>query len=390
MSDLNTNLEFHPEPTVSETAPPKAPESGAGASPPAPAAESATRNRGLDILSRYTILLVLVLSIVVFSIIEPDTFFTATNFKSMATEQVVVVILGIAATIPLIAGEFDVSVGYVLGIVQALTIGFMSKAGSPIWLAAIIGVAAGTLVGLGNGLLVVKLKVNALIATLAMGSVLTGLTTWYSGGAVIFQGVPRSFTQIAQSQPLGIPFPVIFGAVVVAVVATYFTFVPTGRRLYAIGGNRHAALLNGIRVDRLQIGAFVASGFLSGLAGVLIASEIGTADPTLGPQFLLPAFASAFLGATAFRPGRFNILGTLVAAYVLTVPVTGLQELGVANWFQNVFYGLALMVAVAASGQVAALRARAARKSRLQLVRLEDEADAGQPPVVPPRPAPDA
>jgi ribose transport system permease protein len=275
---------------------------------------SQARHKALDVLSRYTLLLVLLLSIVVFSIVEPSVFFTVTNFKAMATQQVVVVILGVAATIPLIAGEFDVSVGYVLGIVQALVIGFMSKAGTPIPVAILIGLAAGAIIGLGNGLLVVKLGINALIATLAMGSVLAGLTTWYTGGTVIYQNVPSAFTSIAQRTPLGIPFPVVFGAVVVILAAAYFSFLPTGRRLYAIGGNRNAALLNGIRVDRLQILAFVASGVLSALAGVLIASEIGTADPTLGPQFLLPAFASAFLGATAFRPGRFNILGTVVAA----------------------------------------------------------------------------
>lgn len=333
----------------------------------------ATGHHTLDVLSRYTLLLVLLLSIVVFSLVEPSRFFTVTNFKSMATEQVVVVILGVAATIPLIAGEFDVSCGYVLGIVQALVIGFMSKSGLAILPAVLIGLGAGTLVGLGNGILVVRLKVNALIATLAMGSVLTGLTTWYTGGTVIFQGVPLSFTRIAQLYPLGIPFPVLFGAVVVIIAAAYLTFAPTGRRLYAIGGNRNAAVLNGIHVDRLQIGAFVASGFLSALAGVLIASEIGTAQPTLGPQYLLPAFASAFLGATAFRPGRFNILGTLVAAYILAVPVTGLQELGVSSWFQDVFNGLALMIAVAASGQIAVLKAKAARRTRIRLARLEDD-----------------
>lgn len=371
MSGVDANLESREDLAEKGTADPGAPALATSPTPEPSRPES--RSKLFDVLSRYTLLLVLVLSIVVFSIVEPSQFFTVTNFKSMATQQMVVVILAVAATIPLIAGEFDVSVGYVLGIVQALVIGFISKSGSPVWLAILIGIAAGSLVGLGNGLLVVKLKVNALIATLAMGSVLTGLTTWYTGGSVIFQNVPLSFTHIAQSQPLGIPFPVIFGAVIVAIVAAYFAFMPTGRRLYAIGGNRHAALLNGINVDRLQIGAFVASGFLSALAGVLIASEIGTAQPDLGPQFLLPAFASAFLGATAFRPGRFNILGTLVAAYVLAVPVTGLQELGVASWFQSVFNGLALMIAVAASGQMAQLKARAARRARLRLLALEDE-----------------
>lgn len=374
MSGVDANFDTRDDLEESSALNPDVPAGGGSAGADSP--KRASRSKLFDVLSRYTLLLVLVLSIVVFSIVEPSQFFTVTNFKSMATQQVVIVILAVAATIPLIAGEFDVSVGYVLGIVQALVIGFISKSGSPIWLAILIGIAAGSLVGLGNGLLVVKLKVNALIATLAMGSVLTGLTTWYTGGSVIFQNVPLSFTHIAQSQPLGIPFPVIFGAVIVVIVAAYFTFMPTGRRLYAIGGNRHAALLNGINVDRLQIGAFVASGFLSGLAGVLIASEIGTAQPDLGPQFLLPAFASAFLGATAFRPGRFNILGTLVAAYVLAVPVTGLQELGVASWFQDVFNGLALMIAVAASGQMSQLKARAARRSRLHLLTLEDEQSA--------------
>jgi ribose transport system permease protein len=330
------------------------------------------RNRALDILSRYTLLLILILSIVVFSLIEPERFFTVNNFKAMATQQVVVVILGVAATLPLIVGEFDVSVGYVLGIVQALVIGLMAKSGLPIILAVIVGLIAASTVGLGNGVLVVKLKVNALIATLAMGSVLTGLTTWYTGGEVIYQGVPATFTKIAQEEVLGIPLPAIFGAVIVIILAVYFAVLPTGRRLYAIGGNRNAALLNGIAVDRLQIGAFVAAGFLSGLAGVLIASEIGTAQPTLGPQFLLPAFASAFLGATAFRPGRFNIMGTVVAAYVLAVPITGLQQLGVPSWFQDVFNGVALMVAVAASGQIAQFRARRARRAKLRLTRLDE------------------
>jgi ribose transport system permease protein len=335
------------------------------------------RSKVLDILSRSTLLVVLLLSIVVFSAVEPSVFFTVVNFKAMATQQVVVVILGVAATIPLIAGEFDVSVGYILGIVQVLVIGFMSRSHFPIVVACLVGIGAGSAVGFINGILVVKLRVNALIATLAIGSVLTGLTTWYARGTVIYQNVPLSFTQVAQSSPLGIPFPVVFGAVLVVLVALFFSFTTTGRRLYAIGGNRNAAVLNGIGVDRLQICAFTASGFLSGLAGVLIASEVGTADPSLGPQFLLPAFASAFLGATVFRPGRFNIMGTLVAAYVLEVPVTGLQELGVANWFQDVFNGAALIIAVAASGQIALFRARRARAARLRVERLAAERERG-------------
>lgn len=324
----------------------------------------------LDFLSRYTLLIALVVLAAFFSLVEPNRFFTIDNFRALAAQQVVIVLLAVAATVPLLAGEFDVSVGYVAGLTQAFVIGLMANQHLSIPAAIATVLAMALAVGLVNGLLVVKLKINALIATLAVGSVLTGIVRWYTGGYVIFQGIPKAFTDLAQGDLLGVPRPIVYGVVIAALLAFYFSFLPGGRRLYAIGGNRAAALLNGINVERHLILAFGFSALLSGLAGVLIASQIGVADPSVGPQFLLPAFTAAFLGATAFRPGRFNVMGTVVGAYVLAVPITGLQELGIPNWFQAVFNGAALIIAVAASGQIKQLRARRARRARLRLTTL--------------------
>jgi ribose transport system permease protein len=345
---------------------------GQSATHAASAPRAANRQRRIsgsgvfEFLNRFSLVFVLAILLVVFSAVIPDSFFTVDNFRSIANEQIIIVFLAIAVTMPLIVGEFDLSVGYVLGLAQALVVGFVSKTGmheAPAILVVLL-ICAG--IGLINGLLVVRLHINALIATLATGSILTGMIFWYTGGQVLFENVPESFVAIARREVTGIPLPIWYAAVVVAAVAIFFSYFPTGRRMYAIGGNRQAALISGIRVDRLIITTFVVSALLSGVAGVLIASRLGTAQPGLGPQFLLPAFAAAFLGATTIRPGRFNVLGAVVAVYVLAVPISGLQQLGVPSWFEYVFNGAALIVAVSLSNQMTLLRQARARRERLR------------------------
>lgn len=336
--------------------------------------ESTNSSRVYDLLGRYSLVAILLLGIVIFSIATPSTFFTTQNLWTIANEQIVVVLLALGVTIVLIVGEFDLSIGYVLGLAQALVVGFVAKSGMPVGAALVVVLAITSLVGLVNGVLVVYLRINALIATLATGSVLTGVVLWYTDGRTIFENVPPGFTDLARTKIGDVPLPIFYGAIVVILLAVFFAYFASGRRLYAIGGNREAAALNGIAVPRMIVGAFVASGLLSGAAGVIIASQLGTAQPGLGPGYLLPAFAAAFLGATAIRPGQFNILGTVIGVYVLAVPISGLQQMGVANWFEHVFNGIALIVAVALSGQIAVLRARRARRARLRAVRLEESA----------------
>jgi ribose transport system permease protein len=338
-------------------------------------------SRALDFFSRYSLLLVLGLLMVLFSVLAPNEFFVAQNFKSILASQLVIVVIAVGATIPIIAGEFDASVGYCVGLVQALAIGMMSKYNVPPVLAILAVLAVGAGVGLVNGLLIVHLNLNSFITTLATGSVCAGITVWYTGGLVIFGNVPTSYTNLGRSEFLGLPLPVFYCSLLVLLIACFFSFLPAGRRMYAIGGNRNAALLNGINVNRNLIGAFTVAGLLAGVAGVVLSAQIGSGEPDLGHQYLLPAFAAAFLGATAFRPGRFNVMGTVVGVYVLAVPITGLQILGVETWFQQVFNGLALIVAIAVSGQIGLLRSRRARRARIKLTvgRAASEAAADGP-----------
>ncbi len=333
-----------------------------------------------DWLNRFSLPMILVALIVLFSILTPGTFFTADNFKSIANEQTVALLLALAVVCPLIVNEFDLSVGYILGLGQALVIGFMIKSGMPDGVAIVAVLAICAAVGLLNGLLVIGLRINALIATLATGSVLTGVVFAYTNGEVLFEGVPASFTSIARTELLGIPLPVFYLAVTVIVAEIVLTRTATGRRLYATGGNRDAARLSGVATNRLVLGSFVMAGVLAGAAGVLIASRLGSAQPGLGASLLLPAFAAAFLGATTIRPGRFNVLGTVVAVYVLAVPISGLQQLGVPSWFEYVFNGLALVIAVGTSNQIGLLRERRARKERVGALKASRTVDRSTPP----------
>lgn len=342
-------------------------DAGRGEGRSRPAAPAVLRSeRAFDFVNRYLLVMILIGLCVGFSIAIPDSFFTADNFRTVGNEQVVVVLLAMGATLPLIVGEFDLGVGYVLGMAQALAVGFIINeklgiVGSIVLTLVITGMA-----GLMNGILIVRFRISALIATLATGSILTGVVIAYTGGQVLYGGVPKGYIQIARGEAAGLPLPIWYGAAIVLVLGLFYSFVPTGRRMYAIGGNRQAALLSGIKVNRLIIASFVGSGVLSGFGGVLISSRLGSAQPGLGPQFLLPAFAAAFLGATTIRPGRFNLPGTVVAVYTLAFAITGLQQIGVPSWFEYVFNGIALIVAVGLSNQVAQLRQLRARRRRLK------------------------
>ena len=219
------------------------------------------------------------------------------------------------------------------------------------------------------GMLVVRFKINSLIATLAVGNVLYGIVLWFTGGTILFQNVPPGFLAIAGRSLLGLPLPIWYGIALVIAVEVVLQFLPLGRRLYAIGGNRRAALLTGIRVPGLIVGTLGFSALLSGVGGIIIASRLGSAQPELGPSFLMPVIAAAFLGATTIRPGRYNALGTAVAVYVVAVIVTGLQQIGVPFWAESIVYGTALATGVGLSGRLTRMREEESRRNQLRAIK---------------------
>lgn len=319
-------------------------------------------------IARYGLCIILLVLVAGFSLAKPSSFATWDNYRSILNNEAVIVLLGLGAMLPFIVGELDLSVSAILGVSGSLVTGLCALQRLPPELTVPLSVLAGALLGLVNGIVIVKLKISAFVATLASGTVMGGLVTWYTGGSPIYQGVPPSLTRLARGSVADVPLPVLYMAGVAALLWFVLGRLPVGRQLYVVGDNRRASRLSGIPAERLVIASFIMSGVLSALAGVVLGSELGSYTPGGESAYLLPAFACVFLGATAIQPGRFNPIGTVLGAYVLSVAVSGLEQLGAASWVEPMFNGTVLVVAVALSGY--ATRIKAARARARQMARI--------------------
>jgi ribose transport system permease protein len=316
-----------------------------------PAAPTRARSRPLlaDLLERYALLVVWGGVIVVFGILRPDTFLTTANFSTIFGSQAVLVVLTLALLVPLTAGDYDLSVAATLTL-ASMTLAILNvNHGWSIGAAIGAALAVGLFVGIVNGALVVLLSMDSLIVTLGTSTFIAGVILWISDSQTV-SGVSESLIDaVVVKQLFGIPLAFYYGIALGLVMFYVFEFMPIGRRLLFVGRGRSVARLSGIRVVRLRWGAFMFSGVISAFAGVLYVGTLGSADPTSGLSFLLPAFAAAFLGATTIQPGRFNPIGSIAAVYFLVTGITGLQLLGVQTFVQQLFYGGALVLAVALS-----------------------------------------
>lgn len=309
-------------------------------------------NLGLD---RFSGLYVWVAIIVLFAIWIPDTFMTEGNFRIIAGDQAITAMLAIGLIVPLAAGVFDLSIAGVMGFSVAM-VSYQLSQGIPTPIAIITTLLCGALIGAVNGFVVVKLNVDSFIATLGMSSILLAGTYWVTDGKQITEGFTDGFLDMGSKPFLGLPLPFFYMIAVAAVMYIVLEKTPLGRYLYATGGNRQAARLAGLRVERIMFGALVTSATIAALTGVVLAAKLGTAAPDIGPSYLLPAFSAVFLGSTQIRAGRVNVLGTLIAIYLLATGVKGLQLAGAPSYVNDLFNGLALIIAVA-------LAARTARKA---------------------------
>lgn len=319
------------------------------AEPASAGAPDATRRRprvpGLG-LDRFSGLYVWGGLILVFGIWMPDLFLTADNARIVAGDQAITAMLALALIVPLAAGVFDLSIAGVLGFSSVFVVWYQSNGHSPLT-GAVLAILLGTLVGAVNGFVVVRLHVDSFIATLAMSSILAAGAYWVTNGQQIVEGISPNFVRFGTEQWLGIPVPVYYMLLLALLLWVFLEFRPGGRYLYAVGGNPQAARLAGVRVNRVMFGSLVVSGTIAGFAGVVLAAKLGTGNPTSGPAYLLPAFSAVFLGATQIKAGRLNVPGTLVAIYLLATGVKGLQLAGAPVYLNDLFNGLALILAVA-------------------------------------------
>jgi ribose transport system permease protein len=287
-------------------------------------------------------------AIVVFSLLPStsETFPTTANLQAVLGNQAVLAIATLGVLVPLVAGEYDFSIGATLGLTAVYSASFMAH-GMPLAVAALLAVMIGAGVGLVNGLLVVRARVNALIGTLATATIMTGVVQQKTHGSSIVQGIPTTLVDFGSGNTLGIPRLVYFAVATALAVYYVLAHTPLGRHLYALGSNREAAWLAGLGVDRLVVLSFVAAGVLAAIAGVLQVGRSGSGDPSVGASFTLPAFAAAVLSAAAIRPGRFNVAGALVAITFLAVLNSGLNLLGAETYVSNYINGGALILGVA-------------------------------------------
>jgi ribose transport system permease protein len=219
----------------------------------------------------------------------------------------------------------------------------------PIPLVILIALAVGVVVGIVNAVFIIYFRIPSLVVTLGTTSLMNGVVQWVTNSSTIGGIDDRLVDMVVGERFLGVPFAFYYALIAAVALWYVFDFTPLGRRLLFVGRGREVARLNGVAVDRVRFGALIASAVLSAGAGVVYVGVLGSADPYSGLNFLLPAFAAAFLGATTILPGRFNPWGAIVAVYFLGTGITGLTMLGIPLWVTNVFNGGALILAVTIS-----------------------------------------
>lgn len=313
------------------------------------------------VIGTYGLPVLTALLFLVFSIVLPDTFPTRENVSSILSNQSIPALLALGATIPIVTGKFDLSIGYGLGLAHVLVMYLVVEEGTPWPLACLAVVLGGALVGALNGAVVEFARIDSLIATLGTGSIMYALTGWLTDGSRIVpgpKGLPASFTGLYDARFLGLPLPAFYVLASVVVLWVVLERLPFGRYLYVVGSNPRAAGIIGIPAHRYSVYAFAGSGLVVGVSGVLLAAQQQIGNPSVGLDYLLPAFVGALLGSTTIRPGRANALGTLVAVSVLAVGLAGIGQLGAQFWATPLFNGGTLLLAVGLAGYAARRRLR--------------------------------
>ena len=301
------------------------------------------------LVEAYALPAVWLLVIIVFCFIKPETFAQWSNASSILSSNAVLVVITLALIIPLTTGDFDLSVASVAGLSAVVVAHLNVNMDWPLFAAIIAALLVAILIGLINGGLIVLLGIESLIVTLGMSTIITGVMLWVTDARTV-TGVDQVLVDwVIRGRLFGIPYLFYYALALTIIIWYVFQFTPLGQRMLVAGRNRDVARLAGMRVGLLRWGAMVAASFIAAIGGILIVGLSSSAGPSTGVDYLLPAFAAAFLGSTTIRPGRFNAWGTFIAVYFLVTGITGLQLLGAKTYVQYLFYGSALIVAVALS-----------------------------------------
>ncbi|MEU6907833.1 ABC transporter permease [Streptomyces coeruleorubidus] len=354
---------------------------------PSPPRRGRLRTRGGHHIGAYGLLALTALLYLVFSLALPETFPTLDTVDSILSNQSIPAVLALAAMVPIVTGAFDLSIGYGLGLAHVMVMQLVVNEGWPWPLACLTVLAGGLVVGVLNGVIVEFGRIDSFIATLGTGSMMYAVTGWITDGSRIVpgpQGLPPAFTDLYESTFLGLPVPAFYVLALAGVLWLVLERLPLGRYLYVVGSNPRAADLVGIPTRTYTVYAFAASGLIVGFAGVLLAAQQQIGNPSVGLDYLLPAFVGALLGSTAIKPGRPNALGTVVAVAVLAVGLTGIAQLGADFWTVPLFHGGTLLIAVGLAGYAARRRLRGGAAARDTPAAPPPPPSSAPPPSAPP------
>lgn len=305
--------------------------------------------RALHGLARFGVPLVTLVLFALFWGLNPDTFPTVGNLQVVAASNSIGLLLALAALAPLVGGEFDLSIGFMLELSAVMTAVLIGQDHVPIIAALAVVLVTGAIIGLINGLLITRVGISSFIATLGVGSLAGAASLYLTQGAILIEGIPRSLIDFGQGFVFGIPNVVGLGLAGIAAFWVAFEHTIFGRKLVAVGLSRRASELVGVDSGRMLVASFVIAGVVAALCGFLSLARTGSASSGIGANYLLPALAACFLGATAVKVGRFNVLGTGFAVLLVAIGLNGLQLMGAPGWVEPGFDGAVLLVAVGAS-----------------------------------------
>ena len=317
-------------------------------------------SKKLDIFGffyKYGTILVTILALLYFSL-TLDNFLNFNNVTNIFRSVSIVALIGLAITISLTIDGFDLSVGAVAGFAAVIAAKFMVIWGFGTVIAVIVPLIVGILIGGINAFLIIKIGIQDMLATLSMMFLLTGISVTFQGGSAIYNFMPipgggvaeytmqETFLFIGQGKFLGIPVPVYIMLLVATLVHVFLNYTKHGRYLYMIGGNHEAAKLSGIKINRYKLIAYVMSGFLSALAGVVLAARLGSGEVDAGSPYLMDGVAAAFVGFSVLGTGKPNAFGTLLGALLMGILLNGLVMMDFPYYSQDIVKGIVLLLAL--------------------------------------------
>jgi ribose transport system permease protein len=280
-----------------------------------------------------------------FLALATEKFLTPRNILTVLQQAAIVGIVAIGEMLVMLTGAMDVSLAAILGVSGLASAGLMI-AGVPPAIAVVLGVGVGGAIGLVNGLIVTQIKINAIIATLGMLSILGGLGLMVTQGQTIYGPALDSIGFLSSGDVAGVRVPIIVMFALYTVFYLVLSRTLFGAQLYAVGSNDRAAWLSGLRVDRIRILAFVLAGMLAGVGGVMQVARQGSATAVMGDEFLFPILTTVILAGVSLSGGKGRIWNVLVAAIFLATITNGMVLLGVSVNAQRVVSGVILIAAL--------------------------------------------